>query len=273
MACGGPWYPSGVSGEYERIDWYDLPRYYDIAFASLNTPELEFLEAMYDRYAPGNRRRVLEPACGSGRLVEGMVRRGYRVTGYDRSEAMVAYARARLKRLGLSATLTEDDMTRFSSRARFELAHCLVSTFKYLLSEDAARQHLQSVANVLVPGGIYVLGLHLTDYRDRSSDEEVWSGKRGQTQVECRIQSQPPDRRSRTEALRARLTVTKPSKTLRMETEWDFRTYSGPQFKQLLRKVPELKHVATHNFEYDADCALRFDDVYLDQVCILQKQA
>ena len=68
-----------MAQRYELVDWYQLPRYYDIAFASRNKAEVDFLESLYERYA--NRGgAILEPACGSGRLMEGLLRRGYEVS-------------------------------------------------------------------------------------------------------------------------------------------------------------------------------------------------
>ena len=225
---------------YEVLDWYQQPRYYDIAFASRNRVEIAFLGAMYRRYAPAGG-AILEPACGSGRLMEGLLRRGYQVHGFDLSETMVGYARDRLDARKLGGTLWVDDMTCFRPRKRYALAHCLVSSFKYLLTESAALAHLQCVANSLRAGGVYVLGFHLSDYRDQRPDSEEHSGGRGQTRVTCRIDSDPPNRRSRLETLRARLTVRMPTRTLGSETTWKFRTYDETQFLRLLAKVPDSR--------------------------------
>ena len=67
---------------YRSVDWYDLPRYYDIVFEADTRAEADFLEAMAERWGRGAG-RILEPACGSGRLVEEMARRGHAVTGFD----------------------------------------------------------------------------------------------------------------------------------------------------------------------------------------------
>src|SRR5262245_11959278 len=44
---------------------------------------------------------VLERGCGTGRLVTGIAEAGFRVTGTDRSDAMLARAKARVERSGL----------------------------------------------------------------------------------------------------------------------------------------------------------------------------
>lgn len=50
-------------------NWYDYPQYYDLAFAEETPAEAEFIAAACRKYAVGPVRRLLEPGCGSGRLV------------------------------------------------------------------------------------------------------------------------------------------------------------------------------------------------------------
>ena len=53
-------------------NWYDYPRYYDIAFHSDTKLEADFIEAAGRKYCPFAVRRLLEPACGTGRLVRNL---------------------------------------------------------------------------------------------------------------------------------------------------------------------------------------------------------
>ena len=113
-----------------------------------------------------------------------MARRGWRPHGFDLTPEMVTFARERLAHEGLEGTVARGDMADFRTRGRFDLAHCLVSTFKYLLTEDAARGHLRSVARALRPGGIYCLGFHLTDYA-RTKGSRSAGGRARRRLVDC----------------------------------------------------------------------------------------
>lgn len=253
-----------------RSDWYDTPHWYDIVFDAGTRTEADFLEAVQRKHGVAGR-RVLEPACGSGRLVLELARRGRAVTGFDLSRPMLDFARARLARARRKATLLEADMTSFRLPGRFELAHCLVSTFKYLLDERSAAAHLACVARALVPGGIYVLGFHLADYGSRSFSRERWVERRGRTSVVCNTQVWPADRRSRLERVRTRLVVREGARERRSETEWLFRTYDAREVRTLLERVPELEHVATYDFGHDAERPIRFDGERLDVVLVLRR--
>jgi SAM-dependent methyltransferase len=259
---------------YEPFDWYETPLYYDIIFDEDTEKEVAFLEAMYRRHAGGRRRALLEPACGSGRLVSALAARGYRVSGFDVSRPMLAFARERLRRDGTKARIDWARMERFTYPRKFDMAYCFVSTFKYLLSEMAARAHLRAVARALVPGGVYVLGFHLTDYDRGTLERERWVATRNGMRVVCNIQTWRPDRKARTERVRARLIVSAGDRKAdrRFETAWTFRTYSKRQFLSLLASVPELEHVATHDFLYEPERDVRFGEERTDVVAILRRR-
>lgn len=264
--------------ERSSTAWYDSPRHYDMVYADYTKPETRFLEAMLARHGPPPRRgarRILEPACGSGRLVESMARRGHRVWGFDLNPRQLAHARARLVRRGLHATLWPDDLAGFRlprATPGFDLAHCLVSTFKYLLTEHDALAHLRRVAAALRPGGLYVLGLHLTDYRQSVPDHERWSASRGRTRVVSDTWSAPANRRARTEAMRTRMRIREGTRSWVTETDWVFRTYGPGQLRSLLRKVPELELVACHDFRYDSDETRSIDLAWTDVVLVLRRR-
>jgi len=257
---------------FEALDWYATPVYYDIVFDADTRREADFLEALHALHGRARGRRALEPACGSGRLVVELARRGWRVTGTDLSASMLGFARRRLRAEGLRATLRAADMAAFAERGRFDLAHCLVSTFKYLASEEAARSHLECVARALAPGGVYVLGFHLTDYAETRRQRERWVAERDGVRVVCNIQGWPADRRRRTEEVRSRLVVHENGALKRSETCWTFRTYDARQARRLLRAVPALEHVATYDFTYDLAAPRELDDAQLDVVLVLRRR-
>lgn len=257
--------------------WYDSPRHYDMVYADYTKPETRFLEAMLEQHGPpkSGPRAILEPACGSGRLIESLARRGHRLWGFDLNRHQLNYATARLKPLGLKARLWQDNLGSFKiprGAPRFDLAHCLVSTFKYILKESEAVRHLKTVAAALRPGGLYVLGLHLTDYALAAPDHERWAATQGKTRVVSDTWSAPANRRLRTEAMRTRMKIREGKRSWTTETEWSFRTYGPGQLKALLRKVPELELLACHDFHYNFKQTRSLDLESTDLVLILRRK-
>lgn len=258
--------------EYAEGDWYeDATAYYDMVFAAGTEDECAFLQGVHERHGHGPLRRILEPACGSGRLVEALCARGHEVLGFDQSEAMLRFARGRLGPHAKRATLWSAQMQDFSVPAPVDLAHNFVSTFKYLLSEDDAKAHLLAVARALRPKGLYVLGFHLSEYNSHHRTRERWVAQAPGERVVCNIQSWPPCRKTRLERVRSRLLVEGRKKRRTLETNWTFRTYDARQVRALLASVPIFSHVATYDFCYDLARSRRLDDQQLDTVLVLQR--
>lgn len=262
-------------------DWYAHPFYYDIVFDGDTGMETDFLEAVHRRYGRTGQKKgatMLEPACGTGRLAFELARRGHQVDGFDLSPSMLKYARDRRKALPLNVrrrvSLRAARMESFRSRPeRYDFAFCLLSTFKYLLTEDHAVSHLRRVARSLKPGGLYVIGIHLADYRRRLNDHEQWVGHQDGIHVICDTTTGPADRGTRLEDLTNRLHVTGPGtrKAETIETRWKCRTYDTAELKALLAAVPELKVAACHDFAHRLDIGRTFDDSQEDLVLVLRK--
>jgi SAM-dependent methyltransferase len=253
--------------------WYDYPQYFDMVFRDETAAEVDFFEAAFDRFAERPVRRLLEPGCGSGRLVAAMAARGYELTGLDLSEAMLNYLRRRLRRRGLSATLVCGDMTRMEFAEPFDAAFCTFNTFRHLTREVDAVSHLRSVGQHLSPGGLYVLGFHLIPPDADPECVERWSARHGGTEVKMTLKVIDFDRRRRREMLRVSVKATRRSgKVERIRSEFPLRIYTAAQARQLLKKVGDLFELAgVFDFDYDLDEPRRFDNDLTDAVFVLRR--
>jgi len=263
--------------KYAELDWYETPRWYDAIFDTDTPEETDFLEAAFEKHAQielGRRKRkVLEPACGSGRLMVEFAKRGWGVAGFDLSQPMLDYARSRLRENGLRGKLVQGELESFNLGTGYHLAHCLVCTFQYVLTEEGAQGHLRDVAKALAPGGIYLLGFHLSDYQDERVARERWTARADGKDVVCTIQGWPAERKTRTEKVRSRLRViARNGDEQRSETNWTFRSYDARQTRKMLKAVPELELVETYDFSYDIDHPRTLNDDQLDVLLVLRKR-
>jgi hypothetical protein len=154
-----------------------------------------------------------------------------------------------------------------------DAAYCTFDSFRHLLTEEAARQHLQCVAESLRPGGIYVLGFHLLPLDASEECTERWTERHGATQVTVTLRVLATDRRRRIEQLRVSLLVRNRGKEIRLRHEFPFRMYTAAQFRRLLAGVPSLELCDVYDFWYDIDDPLVLDDELSDTVFILRKRA
>jgi SAM-dependent methyltransferase len=256
---------------YRPATWYDLTDCYDLVHDPDTRPQADFLEQVLARHAHTGGRQILEPACGSGRLVLAMAQRGYRVTGFDRNQSMLQAAQNKTRSLAHQVRLLEADLEDFPGSGPYDLAYCLISSFRHLLSEKAARNHLIRIHRCLKPGGVYVLGLHLSEYGNTSKSRERWCGKRHGLEVVCNLQSWPPDRKTRLEPQRLRIIVSRNGSVERYEDCYPIRAYSARQLKKLLRSVPGLVHVATYHYDHDIENPGKLFGNRLDVVLVLRK--
>lgn len=256
-----------------NADWYDFPQYYDLAFRSETVPEADFIEAACRKYCTGDVRRMLEPACGTGRLLTELAGRGYDLVGLDLSKPSLAYLRRRLARRKLKAEILHADMSDFELSEPVDAAYSTFDGFRHLLTEEAALSHLQSVVHALRPGGIYLLGFHLLPPDADEECTERWSESRGQTKVTVTLRVLETSRARRVEKLRVCLLVRSRGKELRLRHDFEFRMYTAGQFVQLLEKVPEFELCDVYDFWYDIDDPLVLDDEISDTVFVLRKVA
>ncbi len=266
-----------MSGGFENVDLYEAPDDYDRVFDEGSAAEADFLVVMEERYGKARgaaRRRFLEPACGTGRLMIEMTARGYEAFGFDLSEAMLRKARERARLRGLELGLWRDSMEAFRRPPRKAgLAASLISSFKYLHNEASAVAHLERVAGSLASGGLFVLGLHLTDPTREHAVHERWVASVDGVEVVCNTRTWPADRRRRRERVRTRLSIRSPDgEVRRRESVWEFRTYDAAQLRRLLRRVPALRLVAAHDFDYDPGRPRELDDSQEDIVLVLRKE-
>jgi SAM-dependent methyltransferase len=253
-------------------DWYDFPQIYDIAFRSDTRRESDFIEAACQKYCPFRVRRLLEPACGSGRLVAELAARGYQLTAFDSNRRALDFLRRRLARRGLRARTFEADMSDFRLARPVDAAYCPINTFRHLLTEQAARRHLECVAQNLRPGGIYVLGLHLLPLDTDPESIERWTERQGQTQVTVTLRVLSSDRGRRIEDLRVSVLVRRGTKELRFRHEFPFRMYTPQQFGRLLAAVPSLELCDVFDFWYDIKNPLDWSNDLADTVVVLGKR-
>ncbi|MCA9618137.1 MAG: class I SAM-dependent methyltransferase [Myxococcales bacterium] len=267
---------------YQPFDWYETPRYYDIVYDGDSAAEVQFLVDVYAAHGAGSRGggahgrggrarrtrpRVLEPACGTGRHFPGLVARGFTCVGFDIEEGMLAMARARCP----EATLTRQSMQTFRVRGHFDLAFNLLSSFKHILDPEGATSHLRRIADALHPGGLYILGLHESEYDLPHRKRERWQGHRDDTHVTVNLQVWPANPTTRLEHVRSRLIVEQGGERRGYESHWDFRTYDDHEIRSLIAEEPRLRLEAVYGFEHRVDRPHELGGERLDHVLVLRR--
>lgn len=256
-------------------NWYDYPQYFDMVFRDETPSEVAFFDQAFSRFVDYPVRHLLEPGCGSGRLVAEMAARGYSLTGLDLSKPMLDYLARRLKRRGLHADLVLGDMTDMKFARKFDSAFCTFNTFRHLIDEGDAIGHLRSIAQNLRSGGIYILGFHLIPMDADPECTERWKASHGGTNVSVTLKVVDFDRRARQERLRVSIRAHKRSGRIeRIQSEFPLRLYTPAQARRMFRQVEDVFEIRSiHGFDYDIDEPREFDNDLTDALFILRRRA
>jgi SAM-dependent methyltransferase len=219
-----------VSGGLPRF--YSDPELYDLIHADGTDDEVWLLDRIAGEHGNGGR-LALEPACGTGRYMAGLLRRGWQVAGYDISPKMVSFARKRLTKWGDRVQVVRADMASYRPAGTFDLAFNLLSTFRHLLNDKDALSHLKATYAALNPGGLYVLGMDLALYGQDEPDEEVWTTRRGGRLIRHVMMTLPPEKKTRREKI---INFIHEGKRV-LESAYDLRSYDAQEIAGLILKT------------------------------------
>lgn len=124
------------------------------AFYDLDKPEAPAdAVAWYLQRARSAGGRVLEPMCGSGRLLLPLAQAGIAIDGFDVSDAMLDACRRQAAARGLDVGLSLQSVESFSLPHRYALAFVPSGSFGFVAGDDALRRALVRLRDHLTPGG------------------------------------------------------------------------------------------------------------------------
>ncbi|MEQ1918063.1 MAG: class I SAM-dependent methyltransferase [Elusimicrobiota bacterium] len=226
---------------------YDDPALYDLVHAEGTDDEVWLMAHLAEIHGCGAK-TALEPACGTGRYLAGLLRRSWTVEGYDLSPGMLAFTRKRLAGWGKRVKLARGEMTTYRPKRRFGLILKVLSTFRNLMSEREALAHLKLMAGALEPGGIFILGLDLSIYGQDEPDEEVYECRQGGRRAKHVLMSIPAEPETRRERIINFVITPNGLKDNVLESTYDLRSYSAAELAELIEKSP-LRIEAVYGYD------------------------
>lgn len=217
---------------------YPDPSIYDILHAPGSNAEVAALSRIACRHGLSvwQGLHCLEPACGTGRLLRLLERRGGLVYGFDADPAMLEYAQRGLS-VAARKRLFVARMESFATQLRaasIDVAFTTINSIRHLESDAALLAHLRDVAFVLRPTGVYVVGISLSDYGNESPSEDLWHGGRGRCRVDQMVQYLPPADGSRFERVISHWIVRRPTREEHFDHSYDLRCYDESQWQSVV---------------------------------------
>lgn len=129
---------------------------------------------------------VLDLCCGVGRHSLELARRGFKVTGVDRTPEYLEQAAAEAKREGLDIEFVREDMRAFRRPASFDAAINLFTSFGYFVDPQEDRRVVDNVYRSLRPGAVFVMDMTGKEVLARVFRERDWQESEGALWLEER---------------------------------------------------------------------------------------
>lgn len=154
----------------EAADFYTrISPYYDSLFP-LRTQKVDFIAGVLTTSGPG---RILELACGTGRLALALAARGFRVVALDESEALLAGALGRQRgeggAMGVAARM---EALPLGGAGIFDAVLCLGNSLPHL-SLEAMAALFGECAEMLTTGGVFLFQMMDFDWVERCGGVEL----------------------------------------------------------------------------------------------------
>ncbi len=119
--------------------------------------------------------RILDLCCGTGRHSLELSRRGYDITGVDRTTAYINKARSEAQRSDLEAQFVVGDMREFLMSNSFDVVLNLFGSFGYFEDPEDDRQVAAHMHASLRPGGRFMIETQGKEILAREFQEKEWS--------------------------------------------------------------------------------------------------
>jgi len=116
--------------------------------------------------------RVLDLACGNGRLTLPIAQSGIQVMGVDSSASMLDVARSRASTAGLQVEFTHGDMRSFQLPAKFSAILIAGNSLLHLLTAEDVKRCFNRVCRHLAPGGRLVFDIMNPDMSVLAPDSQ-----------------------------------------------------------------------------------------------------
>jgi cyclopropane fatty-acyl-phospholipid synthase-like methyltransferase len=158
-------------GYYLHEGWKKIKMHheYDLIAPFYDIEHAHFAEDldMYHNFAELCGGKILELACGSGRVMLYLAEQGYEVTGIDNSEKMLELAREAFEEAGVTArcTLLEQDLCSFHIDQKFRMVIIALGSFAHITNRQAQQQALAAARAHMSHGGTFIIDISNSDAR------------------------------------------------------------------------------------------------------------
>jgi len=138
----------------------DYSSSYDILYEEKDYDgECDLIEKIIKKYSKIPVHSILDLGCGTGNHSIRLAKRGYQVTGVDRSREMLGIAKAKADQNKVTCTLLQSDIREFNRPEKYDAIIMMFAVLGYQQENDDVLAALETVSKHLKKGGVFVCDL------------------------------------------------------------------------------------------------------------------
>ncbi|MFA5986212.1 MAG: class I SAM-dependent methyltransferase [Parcubacteria group bacterium] len=249
---------------------YKQAEYYEIAFSFIDPKkQADLFEKFIKKYSDVKVTSVLDVACGTALQLEEMAKRGYRAIGLDGSSAMLAYLKNKAVQKNVNIETVKADMNEFSLKEKVDFAYIMMGSIVYAKNNAQLSSHLDSVADSLAVGGLYLIENLTINWADPTFWKlHQWTMRRGKIAVKTKYQLIPKDLVTQSVTQVLTLEVNDNGKKMTFADRDDVKIVSPEEFKLLVEKNGKFEFVGF----FERYTVKKLTKISSDNIAILRKR-
>lgn len=253
-----------------KSEIYKQAKYYEIAFSFIDAKkQISLLEKFISKYSKVEVLRVLDVACGTALQLREFARGGYEAIGLDFSADMLRYLKEVSKSEGLAVKTVRADMNKFRLKEQADFAYIMMGSIIYAKNNSLFLSHLDSVANSLKPGGLYIIENMPFDWMTSAFFKpQIWVMREGKIKVKTTYKITPKNGLTQVVTQSIKLDVIDNGKHIELIDTDDLKIILPEEFKLLVEKNGKFEFIGF--FERNALKVLK--NASSDNLVVLRKK-
>jgi SAM-dependent methyltransferase len=249
---------------------YDQAKYYEIAFSFIDPKKQgDLFEQFIKKYGKKKVETVLDLGCGTALQLRELSKRGYASIGLDASAKMLDYLKREALREGVKIETVKADMNNFKLKKKVDFAYIMMGSISYTKNNKLFLSHLNSVADCLNSGGLYLIENLTINWADpKFWKPQTWTMRRGKIKVKTTYQPIPKDLISQAITQMIKLEVDDNGKKLEFIDRDDLKIIAPEELKLLVEKNGQFEFIGF--FERYSTSLLK--KISADNIALLRKK-
>lgn len=178
-----------------RSKIYNQPKYYEIAFSFVDAEkQVKLFEEFIKKYSEIKVKKVLDIACGPALQLRKFAGKNYIAAGIDSNRLMTNYLKDISLKEKLKINIIEADMNKFRLKYKVDFSYIMMGSIIYAKSNELFLSHLNSVADSLKSGGLYLIENIAINWSDpKFLKPQSWTMRKNGVKVKTTYKITPKD--------------------------------------------------------------------------------